>query len=202
MSTKILGLCTRCAMPANALIHTGTANNHAYTPAPSAKPAKPAKAAPVVAAPKFASVNDALAHVIGKHLDAAGIDALGLAKIVNAYESDTLNLLAGRAMWDVEQLMRVAERLGIRAGELTDAAVALISNEAVVTEPEPEISPERAQIEAVREIHAPIDAAMYGPRNVHKVQVCTGCGQDDGNWQRWPCPTVEALGGAVGGELA
>lgn len=48
-------------------------------------------------------------------------------------------------------------------------------------------------IEAVRALHSPADAAMYGGRNVYKVQVCTGCGQDDGDWQRYPCPTVRAI---------
>jgi len=48
-------------------------------------------------------------------------------------------------------------------------------------------------IKDVLTIHKPIDAAMYGPRNIHKVQVCTGCGQDDGNWNKWPCPTIRAI---------
>ena len=55
-------------------------------------------------------------------------------------------------------------------------------------------------VEALRAVvdkHEPADAAMYGGKNVYKVQVCTGCGQDDGNWNQWPCPTVEAIQKAV-----
>jgi hypothetical protein len=52
-------------------------------------------------------------------------------------------------------------------------------------------------INRVLAIHEPADAAMYGGKNVYKVQVCTGCGQDDGNWNKWPCPTVEAIQKAV-----
>lgn len=52
-------------------------------------------------------------------------------------------------------------------------------------------------INSVLAIHKPADAAMYGGKNVYKVQVCTGCGQDDGNWNKWPCPTVEAIQKAV-----
>lgn len=53
----------------------------------------------------------------------------------------------------------------------------------------------RATVARVRAIHEPIDAVMNpGPRE-RIVKVCTGCGTDDGNWQRWPCPTVRALDG-------
>lgn len=51
-------------------------------------------------------------------------------------------------------------------------------------------------IEKVREIHAPIDAAMYSGQQSRVVKVCTGCGTDDGNWTRWPCPTVRAIDSA------
>lgn len=49
----------------------------------------------------------------------------------------------------------------------------------------------RQAIDAVREVHEPIDAVMYSAKKI--VQVCTGCGTDDGNWQRWPCPTIRAI---------
>ena len=49
------------------------------------------------------------------------------------------------------------------------------------------------RIDAALALHAPVDALHYGPKNTHKVQVCTGCGQDDGNWNQWPCATVRAL---------
>lgn len=54
-----------------------------------------------------------------------------------------------------------------------------------------------AAIEAVLEVHQPIDAAMSSGRHERMVKVCTGCGTDDGNWQRWPCPTVAAIEGAL-----
>ena len=51
----------------------------------------------------------------------------------------------------------------------------------------------RARIEKVRELHKPIDALNTSVNQIQ--QVCIGCGQDDGNWQRWPCPTIRALDG-------
>lgn len=54
-----------------------------------------------------------------------------------------------------------------------------------------------AAIEAVRNIHLPIDALMYGIHNSWQTRVCTGCGQDDGNWQTWPCPTIRAINEAT-----
>lgn len=29
--------------------------------------------------------------------------------------------------------------------------------------------------------------------------VCTGCGTDDGNWKRWPCPTITVVTAVLGG---
>lgn len=52
----------------------------------------------------------------------------------------------------------------------------------------------RAKVERVREVHEPIDAMLNPGRHERVVKVCTGCGTDDGNWQRWPCPTIRALG--------
>lgn len=52
------------------------------------------------------------------------------------------------------------------------------------------------RIDAALALHTPIDALDMGRKNAHKVQVCTGCGQDDGNWNRWPCATVTALQGS------
>lgn len=52
----------------------------------------------------------------------------------------------------------------------------------------------RAAIERVRAVHEPVDAMHYGSRTSRLVQVCMGCGQDDGNWQQWPCPTIRAIG--------
>lgn len=51
-----------------------------------------------------------------------------------------------------------------------------------------------AAVERVQELHTPINAANYSVRNRGAItQVCTGCGQDDGNWQYWPGPTIRAL---------
>jgi hypothetical protein len=55
-------------------------------------------------------------------------------------------------------------------------------------------------VRAVLGVHEPVDAIMYGGKNAHKVQVCTGCGQDDGNWNRYPCPTVTAINAALEGK--
>lgn len=52
---------------------------------------------------------------------------------------------------------------------------------------------QQAALDAVRAVHEPVDALMYSGSQQRKVQVCTGCGTDDGNWQRWPCPTIRAL---------
>lgn len=48
-------------------------------------------------------------------------------------------------------------------------------------------------------VHQPVDALMYSGPHQRLVKVCTGCGTDDGNWQRWPCPTVSAVNTALGG---
>lgn len=53
-------------------------------------------------------------------------------------------------------------------------------------------------VETVLDVHKPIDAAMYSGAQQRMVQVCTGCGTDDGNWQRYPCPTVRALTDSLG----
>ncbi|GAA1337310.1 hypothetical protein [Arthrobacter roseus] len=50
-----------------------------------------------------------------------------------------------------------------------------------------------AAIQRVRDIHAPMDAVMYAGKSQHVDLFCTGCGQDDGNWSIWPCPTIKAL---------
>ena len=55
----------------------------------------------------------------------------------------------------------------------------------------------RAVIAEVEKVHEPIDALMYSGANSRVVKVCTGCGTDDGNWQRYPCPTIRALRGAT-----
>ena len=49
----------------------------------------------------------------------------------------------------------------------------------------------QAQIGVVRTLHEPIEALNTTVNRVQKV--CLGCGQDNGNWQNWPCPTTRAL---------
>ena len=56
-----------------------------------------------------------------------------------------------------------------------------------------------AALQAVLDMHAPIDALNMRYRGGRVQQVCTGCGTDDGNWNRWPCPTVRAITDAIGG---
>ena len=48
-------------------------------------------------------------------------------------------------------------------------------------------------VTTAQKVHEPIDAMMYTGPQQRIVKVCTGCGTDDGNWQRWPCPTINAL---------
>jgi hypothetical protein len=50
-----------------------------------------------------------------------------------------------------------------------------------------------AAVTAVAEVHQWMDAVMYSGPQQRMVRVCTGCGTDDGNWQRWPCATVAAI---------
>lgn len=52
-------------------------------------------------------------------------------------------------------------------------------------------------LDAMMEVHEPVDAIMNPGRYERVVKVCTGCGTDDGNWQRYPCPTVAAVVAAL-----
>ena len=52
-------------------------------------------------------------------------------------------------------------------------------------------------LQAVLEVHAPIDALNTQYTNGRMPRVCTGCGQDDGRWNYWPCPTVRAIQYAI-----
>ena len=56
-----------------------------------------------------------------------------------------------------------------------------------------------AAVDASLAVHEPMDAGMNPGRHERIVKVCTGCGTDDGNWQRWPCPTVRAIISAFSG---
>ena len=50
-----------------------------------------------------------------------------------------------------------------------------------------------AIIDTIR-VHEPINAIDYGVQPRHKLtQVCVGCGQDNGDWNYWPCPTIRAI---------
>lgn len=88
--------------------------------------------------------------------------------------------VASGTLWRAERDLSMARR-----GH--DSQVAL-RREALV-----ELEDANQRIDAALALHAPIDALDMGRKNAHKVQVCTGCGQDDGNWNRWPCATVRAL---------
>ena len=58
-----------------------------------------------------------------------------------------------------------------------------------------------AALKAVLNVHSPIPAVDVARRPGQQLtQVCTGCGTDDGNFQRWPCPTVRAVEAALRGE--
>jgi len=84
----------------------------------------------------------------------------------------------------------------LEASEQLDALVVLRNEIAHLAH---RLAEQEAVIARVRAVHEPIPAADYGVRGRPAlVQVCTGCGQDDGNWQYWPCPTIRALGS--GGE--
>lgn len=56
-----------------------------------------------------------------------------------------------------------------------------------------------AALDAAMATHQPIDALAYSGPQQRMVKVCTGCGTDDGNWQRWPCPTVKAITSTIEG---
>jgi hypothetical protein len=56
-----------------------------------------------------------------------------------------------------------------------------------------------AAVTGVMGVHEPVEAVMYSGSRQRLVKVCTGCGTDDGNWQRWPCPTVRAIEKALEG---
>lgn len=47
---------------------------------------------------------------------------------------------------------------------------------------------------AVLALHQPIEAINTRFSPARPSRVCSGCGQDDGNWSLWPCATVKALG--------
>jgi len=107
-------------------------------------------------------------------------------------------------VWDVETLPETGESrvyvppvdllrddyMPVAPGGVTQAdaelIVALVNNL-------PEIVAALQAVEKVRRIHRPLDAVEI--RSNTRQQVCTGCGTDAGNWERWPCPTIRALGG-------
>lgn len=58
----------------------------------------------------------------------------------------------------------------------------------------------RAALVAIQELHEGVEALMNPGRHERLVKVCTGCGADDGNWQRWPCPTRRAADEGLAGD--
>ncbi len=95
--------------------------------------------------------------------------------------------VASGTLWRVERDLASARH--------EHAAQVTLRREALV-----QIEEANRRIDAALELHSPIDALDRGRKNAHKVQVCKGCGQDDGNWNRWPCATVTALRGPEGRE--
>ncbi len=84
------------------------------------------------------------------------------------------------------------ERLGCGTNQVFGFATK--ENAEFITHARNDIPALLAALDAVAALHQPIDALMYAGRSQqHKVQVCTGCGQDDGNWNQWPCPTIQAI---------
>lgn len=51
-------------------------------------------------------------------------------------------------------------------------------------------------LKQIMEVHEPIKAMINPGRHERVVNVCVGCGTDDGNFQRWPCPTVRSIEGS------
>ena len=56
-----------------------------------------------------------------------------------------------------------------------------------------ELEAAKAAVERALAIHYPVEAVNYYGLSPERVRVCAGCGTDDGNWVRYPCPTVRAL---------
>jgi hypothetical protein len=54
-----------------------------------------------------------------------------------------------------------------------------------------------AALIAALDVHEPVNALLNPGPHERVVKVCTGCGTDDGNWQRWPCPTVRVITDAL-----
>jgi len=54
-----------------------------------------------------------------------------------------------------------------------------------------------AALTAALDAHEPVNALLNPGPHERVVKVCTGCGTDDGNWQRWPCPTVRVITDAL-----
>lgn len=88
-------------------------------------------------------------------------------------------------MIDLEAIKGRIERL--------DYAIQHGSSDALHVRAVMDLKATHAAIAGVVQIHEATDALMYSGKNQRIVKVCTGCGTDDGNWQRWPCPTIKAL---------
>ena len=96
-----------------------------------------------------------------------------------------------RLLRDVYQAKcdRIVAFAGLAPDDLDDS----MDMEAVEEMVAARIEKAEAKVERVREVHEPIDAMLNPGRHERVVKVCIGCGTDDGNWQRWPCPTIRAL---------
>lgn len=51
-----------------------------------------------------------------------------------------------------------------------------------------------AKVERVEAIHRPMRVVLYPGTGERVMEVCAECRTRSGDWQRWPCPTIRALG--------
>ena len=83
----------------------------------------------------------------------------------------------------VELIQLTAKASAEKVKTLSDDLAALVA----------EVETLRGQIDAAKALHKPLDALNTNSNRIG--QVCLGCGQDNGNWNEWPCPTIRALDG-------
>ena len=93
-----------------------------------------------------------------------------------------------------------AQAVSIGDGELRDLLAQVRTNDAdaeFIAASRTDVPRLVAALEAVLDAHEPVNALLNPGPHERVVKVCTGCGTDDGNWQRWPCPTVRAITSAL-----
>lgn len=110
------------------------------------------------------------------------------------WEADGKGILAEREAWDVGR--GPARIAGMEMPYRTERMEANAEWIAYARQALPAAT---KALRAVLDLHEPIHALDYGQpvRGKRLTHVCTGCGQDDGNWNYWPCPTVKAITDAL-----